>query len=121
MIWFGMVQPRRGKTKPLGGFADRLDDQAVTPVAHDPSVDVLRGLSPIELEQDRAAAVDSNFPERLPVKQIPAHDWEGFLDSGSIKRLRLAHERIITANRPGSLSMIPLPGVLPSMGWKTDG
>jgi hypothetical protein len=77
--------------------------------------------APIELEQDRAAAVDSNFPERLPVKQILAHDPEGFLDSGSIKRLSLAHERIITANRPGSLSMIPCQGCSPRWAGKPMG
>jgi hypothetical protein len=59
---YAFVQPRRGKTKPLGGFTDRLDDQAVTPLAHDPGVDVLRALSPIELGQDRTAAVMAISP-----------------------------------------------------------
>jgi len=87
------IQPRRGKAKALGGFANCLNNQAMTAAAHDPGVDVLRGLSPIELEKDRAAVVDRDFPERLPVKQILAHDPKGFLNPGSIKRLSLVHER----------------------------
>jgi hypothetical protein len=49
--------------------------------------------SPIKLEQDRAATVDSDFTEHLPVKQILAHNPEGLLNRSPIKRLSLTHKR----------------------------
>ena len=71
--------------KSFSGFVHGIDDDTVIALADHSSINLQRGLSPIELEQNCAAAIDRYFAERFPIKQILANDVKGLLDLGAVE------------------------------------
>ena len=54
--------------KLFGSFVHGVDNNTVIALTGHSGINVQRCLSPIELEQDCAAAIDSYFTERFPIK-----------------------------------------------------
>ena len=54
--------------KLFGGFVHGVDNNTVIALTGHSGINVQRGLSPIELEQNCTAAVDSYFPECFSIK-----------------------------------------------------
>src|SRR6185437_510016 len=85
------IQPRTRQVKLPSGFMHCIDDNTMITLTGHSRVNIDRGLSPIELKQDCATPIDSNFAERLSIEQILAHDAKGLLNLGAVELLVFRH------------------------------
>jgi hypothetical protein len=77
--------------KLFGGFVHSVDNNTMVALTGYSGINVQRGLSPIKLEKNCAAAINSYFPERFSIKQILADNAKSFLDFGAIERRPIIH------------------------------
>src|SRR5262249_41675468 len=104
-----LVEPRPWQIELSRGCVGGLHDQAMIARADDPCVHVLRSPPPIELEQDRAAAVDGDFAKRFALDEILANDPKCLLNVGAIERFAVSHDPM-SGPRTASLADCRLPG-----------
>jgi hypothetical protein len=87
------AQPGTWKPELRGCIGRCRHDQAMAAVARHSCVDISRSPPPVELEQDRAPAVDRDFSESLSVEEILPHQPKGLLDHLPVKQSGLVHRQ----------------------------